>query len=481
MANMQLSSSTALAVRDPWALVPSLGNLDAYISAVNRLPMLSAEEETRLARRLRDQQDLDAAGRLVLSHLRLVVSVARQYLGYGLPQGDLIQEGNVGLMKAVRRFDPNQGVRLVSYALHWIKAEIHEYILKNWRLVKVATTKAQRKLFFNLRSMKRQMKGEAADGATHRAGLTEAEIDRVAAELNVRREDVIEMETRFAGGDVALEPGGDDDDESFAPIAYLADDRQEPTRAIEARRRDEADPPAGGQDLREAADVEAALEPVERGQPWRVRGRQMRVGVVLDDMEVVRLRQLQQLMRAGQRQHAAGRVVQHRDGHVQAGAVLARQRLHHRQVGPVGPARHRQQPHAQQRQPRVFDRPAGLVDQHRVARRQQRARDQIERLGRAQRGHDLARRGAHADIGQTLRQRLAQPRVARRLAVVQRGGAQLVLAAAGQHPAQRGLQHRRIQPGGRQGAQARAGPAAAAEYAADQRAGVDWHPRAVGR
>jgi RNA polymerase sigma-32 factor len=201
--------------------------------------MLSAEDESRLARRLRDQQDLDAAGRLVLSHLRLVVSVARQYLGYGLPQGDLIQEGNVGLMKAVKRFDPDQGVRLVSYALHWIKAEIHEYILKNWRVVKVATTKAQRKLFFNLRSMKRQMKGEAADGATHRAGLTEAEIDRVAAELNVRREDVIEMETRFAGGDVALEPGGDEDDESFAPIAYLADDRQEPTRAIEARRRDE--------------------------------------------------------------------------------------------------------------------------------------------------------------------------------------------------------------------------------------------------
>jgi RNA polymerase sigma-32 factor len=239
MATMQLSSSTALAVRDPWALVPSLGNLDAYISAVNRLPMLTADEETTLARRLRDQQDLDAAGRLVLSHLRLVVSVARQYLGYGLPQGDLIQEGNVGLMKAVKRFDPDQGVRLVSYALHWIKAEIHEYILKNWRVVKVATTKAQRKLFFNLRSMKRQMKGEAADGDTHRAALSEAEIDRVAAELNVRREDVIEMETRFAGGDVALEPGGDDDEDSYAPIAYLADDRQEPTRAIEARRRDE--------------------------------------------------------------------------------------------------------------------------------------------------------------------------------------------------------------------------------------------------
>ena len=232
MATMQLSSSTALAVRDPWALVPSLGNLDAYISAVNRLPMLTADEESTLARRLRDQQDLDAAGRLVLSHLRLVVSVARQYLGYGLPQGDLIQEGNVGLMKAVKRFDPDQGVRLVSYALHWIKAEIHEYILKNWRVVKVATTKAQRKLFFNLRSMKRQMKGEAADGDTHRAALSEAEIDRVAAELNVRREDVIEMETRFAGGDVALEPGGDDDEDNQLELL------REGMASLDARSRD---------------------------------------------------------------------------------------------------------------------------------------------------------------------------------------------------------------------------------------------------
>ncbi|MEY8879048.1 MAG: RNA polymerase sigma factor RpoH [Leptothrix sp. (in: b-proteobacteria)] len=239
METMNLSPSTAVALRDPWALVPSLGNLESYISAVNRLPLLTPEEEDRLARRLRDQQDLDAAGRMVLSHLRLVVSVARQYIGYGLPQGDLIQEGNVGLMKAVKRFDPDQGVRLVSYALHWIKAEIHEYILKNWRMVKVATTKAQRKLFFNLRSMKRQLKGEAAEGDTHRSSLSEAEIDRVASELNVRREDVIEMETRFAGGDVALESGSDDDDESFAPIAYLADDRHEPTRTIEARSRDE--------------------------------------------------------------------------------------------------------------------------------------------------------------------------------------------------------------------------------------------------
>ena len=236
---MNLSRSTAVAIRDPWALVPSLGNLDAYIASVNRIPLLTAEEEGKLARRLREHQDVEAAGRLVLSHLRLVVSVARQYLGYGLPQGDLIQEGNVGLMKAVKRFDPEQGVRLVSYALHWIKAEIHEYILKNWRMVKVATTKAQRKLFFNLRSMKRQLKGEAADADTHRTSLTEAEIDTVARELNVKREEVIEMEARFAGGDVALEPGSDEDDESFAPIAYLADDRQEPTRALEARARDE--------------------------------------------------------------------------------------------------------------------------------------------------------------------------------------------------------------------------------------------------
>jgi RNA polymerase sigma-32 factor len=151
---MNLTSTTALSVRDPWAVVPSLGNLDAYITSVNRLPMLTQEEEVSFARRLREQGDLEAAGRLVLSHLRLVVSVSRQYLGYGLPHGDLIQEGNVGLMKAVKRFDPEQGVRLVSYALHWIKAEIHEYILRNWRMVKLATTKAQRKLFFNLRSMK---------------------------------------------------------------------------------------------------------------------------------------------------------------------------------------------------------------------------------------------------------------------------------------------------------------------------------------
>jgi RNA polymerase sigma-32 factor len=200
-------------------MVPAIANLDAYISAINRIPLLTAEEENRFATRLRETGDLEAAGRLVLSHLRLVVSVSRQYLGYGLPHGDLIQEGNVGLMKAVKRFDPNQGVRLVSYALHWIKAEIHEYILRNWRMVKVATTKAQRKLFFN---------------------LTPAEIDVVARELNVKPSEVVEMETRLSGGDIALEPHTDDSgEETFAPITYLADESQEPTRVLEARGRDE--------------------------------------------------------------------------------------------------------------------------------------------------------------------------------------------------------------------------------------------------
>jgi RNA polymerase sigma-32 factor len=233
------TSTTALAVRDPWALVPAIGNLDAYITAVNRIPLLTPQEEQAYAQRLREHGDLEAAGRLVLSHLRLVVSLSRQYLGYGLPQGDLIQEGNVGLMKAVKRFDPNQGVRLVSYAMHWIKAEIHEYILKNWRLVKVATTKAQRKLFFNLRSMKANLKGEAADGDTHRNSLTPVEVAQVARTLNVKPDEVQEMETRLAGGDIALEPQTDEnDDAAFAPIAYLADDANEPTRVIEARRRD---------------------------------------------------------------------------------------------------------------------------------------------------------------------------------------------------------------------------------------------------
>jgi RNA polymerase sigma-32 factor len=219
----------------PTALVPAtnsalglgftgnLGNLDAYISAVNRLPMLSHDEEVSLAKRLQEKNDLGAAQELVLSHLRLVVSIARGYLGYGLPHADLIQEGNIGLMKAVKRFDPDQGVRLVSYAMHWIKAEMHEYILKNWRLVKVATTKAQRKLFFNLRS--------------HKTGLdamTPAQIDNLAKTLDVKREEVIEMETRLSGRDIALESPTDDEDDKFAPIAYLSSEASEPTRVLEA-------------------------------------------------------------------------------------------------------------------------------------------------------------------------------------------------------------------------------------------------------
>ena len=235
------AGSQALTVANPWALVPSLGNLDAYISAANRMPLLTQEEEQAYARKLRDENDLEAASKLVLSHLRLVISVSRQYLGYGLPHGDLIQEGNVGLMKAVKRFDPDQGVRLVSYALHWIKAEIHEYILKNWRMVKVATTKAQRKLFFNLRSMKQRFKSDdaMADQDTHRDTLSPDQIDAMARELDVKPEDVIEMETRMAGGDVLLDPSpGDDGEDTFGPIAYLTDTRHEPLAMIEAQQRD---------------------------------------------------------------------------------------------------------------------------------------------------------------------------------------------------------------------------------------------------
>ena len=229
----------ALAVSKPWASpLPPLGNLEAYISAVGRLPMLTLEEEQECAKRLRDQNDLEAASRLVMSHLRLVVSVSRKYLGYGLPHGDLIQEGNIGLMKAVKRFDPDQGVRLVSYALHWIKAEIHEYILRNWRMVKMATTKAQRKLFFNLRSMKQGFKDEAG-GATHRETLSDEQIDAMARTLDVKREDVIEMEQRMAGGDVLLDPSpSEDGEEAFGPIAYLADASHEPTALIESHQRD---------------------------------------------------------------------------------------------------------------------------------------------------------------------------------------------------------------------------------------------------
>jgi len=235
------SPPVALAVSSPWALVPPLGNLDAYISAANRMPMLTLEEEQEFARKFRNSNDLEAAGKLVLSHLRLVVSVSRQYLGYGLPHGDLIQEGNVGLMKAVKRFDPDQGVRLVSYALHWIKAEIHEYILKNWRMVKVATTKAQRKLFFNLRSMKQRYKSDdaAADAGTHRETLSPDQVEAMARTLKVKPEEVIEMETRLSGGDVLLDPSpSEDGEDAFGPIAYLTDTNHEPQAMIEAHQRD---------------------------------------------------------------------------------------------------------------------------------------------------------------------------------------------------------------------------------------------------
>jgi RNA polymerase sigma-32 factor len=240
MTNLTGSLDTALALKNPWALVPSLGHLDAYISAVNRMPMLTPEQEQEFARKLKNENDLEAAGKLVLSHLRVVVSVARQYLGYGLPHADLIQEGNIGLMKAVKRYDPDQGVRLVSYAMHWIKAEIHEYILKNWRMVKVATTKAQRKLFFNLRSMKQGLKAEADEATgTHRDTLTSSQIDSMATQLNVKREEVMEMETRMSGGDVLLDPAPSDDGEvAYGPIAYLADAHHEPTAMIEAHQRD---------------------------------------------------------------------------------------------------------------------------------------------------------------------------------------------------------------------------------------------------
>jgi RNA polymerase sigma-32 factor len=203
----------------------SLGNIDAYIQAANRYPMLSEVEEKRLAERFHNEGDVEAARQLVLSHLRLVISIARGYIGYGLPHADLIQEGNIGLMKAVKRYDPARGVRLVSFAMHWIKAEIHEYILKNWRLVKVATTKAQRKLFFNLRSLK-----SGYEGVDTLSGTQAAE---VAARLSVKQDEVVEMETRLSGRDLALESSPDDGDEAFAPIDYLADSRYEPTRVIE--------------------------------------------------------------------------------------------------------------------------------------------------------------------------------------------------------------------------------------------------------
>jgi RNA polymerase sigma-32 factor len=206
-----------------WAAIPfPVGSLESYISAVNRFPVLTQEEETRLGRQLKFDNDLEAAKQLILSHLRMVVAVSRGYLGYGLPHADLIQEGNIGLMKAVRRFDPERGVRLVSFAIHWVRAEIHEFILRNWRLVKIATTKSQRKLFFNLRSLKHSL---------GRMGLDEAA--QVARQLGVKEEEVREMETRFAGGELALEYQREAEEESLSPIAYLTNPEDEPSRILE--------------------------------------------------------------------------------------------------------------------------------------------------------------------------------------------------------------------------------------------------------
>ena len=197
------------------------GNIESYIQAVNRCPILSQEEETSLARSLRDEGSIEAAHKLVLSHLRVVVAIARGYLGYGLPHADLIQEGNIGLMKAVKRFDPERGVRLISFAIHWIKAEIHEFIMRNWRLVKIATTKQQRKLFFNLRSMKQSLDT-----------MSQAEVNNVAKQLGVKPEEVVEMETRFSGRDVSLEPNSEDEDEIGSPIHYLTDG-SDPSQQVE--------------------------------------------------------------------------------------------------------------------------------------------------------------------------------------------------------------------------------------------------------
>ena len=215
-------TSTALATRPAELMLAGpLGSLDHYIQAANAIPVLSADEERALATRLRETNDLDAAKRLVLSHLRFVVHVARGYAGYGLQLGDLIQEGNIGLMKAVRRFDPNVGVRLVSFAVHWIRAEIHEFVLRNWRLVRVATTKAQRKLFFNLRKAKK-----------HLGWLSKEETEAVAADLGVTPRDVTEMEQRLSGRDLAFDPDPEED-EDFAPATYLPSPNSDPAQSVE--------------------------------------------------------------------------------------------------------------------------------------------------------------------------------------------------------------------------------------------------------
>ena len=237
-----MSNATAIALKKNSALVPLAGNLDAYIAAVNEIPALDAEQEQELARHLVKTEDLAAAQHLVLANLRHVVHIARGYMGYGLPFADLIQEGNIGLMKAVKRFDPDVGVRLISFAVHWIKAEIHEFILKNWRIVKIATTKAQRKLFFNLRKNKKRL-----------GWMNQAEVEAVAKDLNVRPEDVLKMESRLSGQDVSFSASpSDSEDSAYAPEDYLASS-EDPFQAIEEAEWD---------DLQEAR-MRAALETLD--------------------------------------------------------------------------------------------------------------------------------------------------------------------------------------------------------------------------
>jgi RNA polymerase sigma-32 factor len=223
-AHMSQAAMSQALVANNLPIPSALGSLDAYIGAVHQVPVLSVEDEQALARRFREGDDLDAARDLILSHLRFVVHVARGYNGYGLPLGDLIQEGNIGLMKAVKRFDPSVGVRLVSFAVHWIRAEMHEFILKNWRIVKVATTKAQRKLFFNLRKSKKRL-----------GWLNAAEVSAVAKDLNVSEREVLEMESRLSGRDIGFDLTADDDDDHAppAPAAYLMTQEEDPSQAYE--------------------------------------------------------------------------------------------------------------------------------------------------------------------------------------------------------------------------------------------------------
>jgi RNA polymerase sigma-32 factor len=230
-ARMTTASISTGLIASSLPIPSALGSLDAYIHAVNRVPVLTVEEEQALARQLRDEDDLEAARHLVTSHLRFVVHVARGYQGYGLGMGDLIQEGNIGLMKAVKRFDPDQGVRLVSFAVHWVRAEMHEFILKNWRIVKVATTKAQRKLFFNLRKSKKRL-----------GWMNAAEVRAIAADLKVSEREVLEMESRLSGRDVAFDAPSDEDNDSAPPSpgAYLVAHDADPAAAYERGNHEES-------------------------------------------------------------------------------------------------------------------------------------------------------------------------------------------------------------------------------------------------